>query len=96
MAARVQIQCINKTNRYDPHDAIDNFGGVNADGTRWKQTLREMVGLIEAGKFSFYVSVGGRSVDVIISTSAAGHKYLKTTADGAMPNNLLSLPECPK
>jgi hypothetical protein len=39
--------------------------------------------------------VNGVSVDVIVSKSAAGHKYLKTKNDGEQPNNLLSLPECP-
>lgn len=95
MASKAQIQCINKTNRQDPYDAIDSFGGRNSDGTRWKKSLAEMIKLIEDNKFSFYVVVGGRSVDVIIATSAAGHKYLKTVADEMMPNNLLSLPECP-
>lgn len=95
MATRVQIQCINKTNRYDPYDAIDSFGGLNPDGSRWKQSLTKMINLIEDDKFSFYVIVNGKVVDVIIATSSAGNKYLKTEADGVMPNNLLSLPECP-
>jgi hypothetical protein len=34
-------------------------------------------------------------VDVIVAVSAAGNKYLKTTADSEQPNNLLALPECP-
>lgn len=31
----------------------------------------------------------------IVALSAAGNIYLKTVNDGAEPNNLLSLPECP-
>ena len=46
-------------------------------------------------RFDFYVHAGGRTVWVIIATSAYGHKYLKTQADGEHPDNLLSLPECP-
>ena len=38
---------------------------------------------------------GGSSVDVIIAKSQFGHEYLKTVADGELPNNLLNLPECP-
>jgi hypothetical protein len=49
---------------------------------------------IETKQFSFFVSVGGKDVDVIVATHE-GRKYLKTTADGYAPNNLLSLPECP-
>jgi hypothetical protein len=49
---------------------------------------------IEQGKNEFYVTQGGNTVNVIVATSAAGHKYIKTVADGLQPDNLLSLPEC--
>jgi hypothetical protein len=94
MAQRVRIECINKTPRNDPHLRIRNVGGENGDGTRWKMNEEEAIKAIEAGKYAFYVSVGGHSVDVEIAEHL-GHKYLKTTADGLHPNNLLSLPECP-
>ncbi|MBA4156890.1 MAG: DUF3892 domain-containing protein [Gemmatimonadetes bacterium] len=31
---------------------------------------------------------------MVAATSRFGKKYLKTEADGELPNNLLSLPEC--
>ncbi len=95
MASRIQIQCINKSDRYNPHERILKIGGLNPDKTQWKLTQEAAIAGIEAGQWDFYVSVGGNTVDVIIATSAHGHKYLKTTADGEHPNNLLSLPECP-
>jgi hypothetical protein len=95
MASRVEIRCINKTDRYNPHERIRNVGGVNGDGARWKTTEVEAIAGIESDKWSFYVSRGGHTVDVIVARSPYGHKYLKTVADGQQPDNLLSLPECP-
>ncbi len=90
----IRVECVNKTDRYDPHDRIRNIGGRNADGTRWKLTQEDAIAGVESGKWDFYVSVGGQAVAVIVATRL-GRKYLKTAADGEQPNNLLSLPECP-
>jgi Protein of unknown function (DUF3892) len=92
----IQVQCINKTNRSDPHERISHIGGTNPGGERWKLTQPAAIDGIERGKYSFYVErPAGHRVTVIVATSRFGHKYLKTEADGEQPDNLLSLPECP-
>jgi len=95
MASRHQVSCINKSDRYNPHERILNIGGVNGDGSRWKLAESEAIVGIEQGKWQFYVSRAGYTVDVVVALSRYGNKYLKTTADGEQPDNLLSLPECP-
>jgi len=90
-----QVQCINKSDRNNAHEKIKNIGGTNPDGGRWKLTQETAIQGIETGKYSFYVSVQGKAVNVIVATSRYGNKYIKTEADGEQPNNLLSLPECP-
>jgi len=89
-----QVTCIkNRGNHSDAHERIAAIGGRNSDGTRWSMSEDDAIRVIEARKDDFYVSVNGRTVDVVVATHN-GRKYLKTTADGYSPDNLLSLPEC--
>jgi hypothetical protein len=91
-----QILCINKTDRPNPHERITHIGGINPNGQRWRITQQEAVAGIENGTWQFHVRVGSRDVKVIVSLSQYGNKYIKTEADGYLPDNLLSLPECPR
>ena len=94
MADNIEIKCVKKSSRTDPHERIHGVGGMNPSGTRWYLSLDDAIAGIEAGKWKFWTAGGGKSVWVIIAYHN-GHKYLKTEADGVHPNNLLSLPECP-
>jgi len=93
--SRHRIQCINKSDRYNPWERITHVGGLNPDGARWKLSQSDTIQGVEEGKYTFFVHKGGYEVDVVIAVSAHGHKYLKTKPDGERPDNLLELPECP-
>lgn len=94
MAGRFQIKCINKDNRLSAYERITHVGGFGA--TQWKLSVATVISRIESGQEAYYVSrPQGDTVDIIVAVSRFGNKYIKTTADGDEPNNLLSLPECP-
>jgi hypothetical protein len=95
MALDMQILWITKADCFNPHRYITSLGGMNADGSRWTLTESAAIVGIDAGRWNFYVSTGGRTVAVIVDVSARGHRFLKTAADGHRPDNLLVLPECP-
>jgi hypothetical protein len=94
MATTARVLCINKREHQNPHERITHIGGVNADGTRWRMNESAAIAGIEGKQYSFYVTVQGKSVWVVVAVHL-GRKYLKTEADDYIPNNLLSLPECP-
>ena len=94
MPTRHEILCINKSDRLNPHERILRIGGSNPDGTIWRLSQQEAIAGIQSGQWSFYVRRGGSTVDVVVAVSRFGHLYLKTQADGEVPDNLLSLPEC--
>ncbi len=48
MGYRLQIRCINKTDRSSPYERIRNVGGTFSDGSRWKQSQEQTIREIEA------------------------------------------------
>jgi hypothetical protein len=95
MATSHEVMCINKSDRPNPHERIKSIGGRNTDGTVWKMSQEEAIKGIVQKTWSFYVTRGGSTVNVVVAKSRFDHLYLKTEADGESPDNLLSLPECP-
>ena len=88
MAERLQITCIVKTDRYNPHERIQSVGGSG-----FKYSQPDAIRRIENGTTTFWTQGGGKSANVIVATHN-GNKYLKTTNDGVQPDNLLALPTC--
>jgi hypothetical protein len=95
MAKAVRVSCVNKTDRPNPDLRIMNIGGTNPGGLAWLLREADAIAGIEGGKWSFHIEQPlGHRVEVVVATRLGG-KYLKTTADGEQPDNLLALPECP-
>ena len=91
-----QVTCINKRGHHNPHERIQAIGGVVSvvSGVRWRNSEDRAITNVKRDPKSYYVSVGGHSVWVIVATHN-GREYLKTQNDGYSPDNLSSLPECP-
>jgi hypothetical protein len=95
MAYSIQVECVTETDRQRPHERIESIGGRNLNGSRWQLSVEEAIAAIKGGRWSFHTSVDGRTVRLVVATSE-GREYLKTEADGVEPNNLLTLPDCPR
>ena len=89
-----EVSCVSKDDRASQHERITHIGGKQNGG--WRVTQFDAIHQIETGQWGFYVNINGSRVALIVSVSASGNKYLKTNIDGMQPDNLLSLPECPR
>ncbi len=92
--ASIRVDCVNKTERTNPHERISHIGGPNADNTRWKLTEEAAIAGMETGKWSFDVERPAGHTVALKVAERLGRKYLKTETDGEQPDNLLALPEC--
>ncbi len=91
--ARFQVVCITKRGgHYNPHERISHLGIRTAQG-RSVYTQEQIISWVESRQHTFFVANAGRTAEVVVATRN-GRKYLKTTADGADPSNLLSRPDC--
>jgi hypothetical protein len=86
--ADLQVRCINKQPRQNPHEGITHLGG---DG--WKWTREDVVKSIDAKTNTFFTLVAGTRANVGVVEGPNG-KYVRTHADGQWNDNLLALPEC--
>jgi hypothetical protein len=86
---RRQVTCISKRDRQNPHERIEGIGGPG-----WYETEDAAIRGIENRTMSFYTYVNGREAALVVAEHNR-RKYLKTTADGYAPNNLLCLSACP-
>lgn len=78
-----QIKNVRKDRDWD----ITHVGVKNS----WDWTVAQVVASIEARSNTFYMNCPQRA-DVFVAKTAAGRKFLKTTADTTTKNNLDKLP----
>ncbi len=86
--ADVQVTCINKIPRMDPHEGITHIGGKG-----WRWTTQEVINSILQKTNTFFTFVNGRRADIGVVNGPHG-QYVRTYADGVWTDNLLALNEC--
>ncbi len=80
----------------DSTGVLTHVGGSTRDGVPWGLTVAEAVALQESRMYSFFVEVPvGQMVGVVVKTSPSGRKYLTTSPDGVLADNLDALPDMP-
>ena len=85
-----RITCV----RTSGESRISAVGGVRDDGAGWQLPLDAAIAAAEVGHEFYVERPAGDRVDVEVATGRSGRQYLKTQADGDVPNNLLALPRC--
>jgi hypothetical protein len=86
--ADVQVKCINKQPRHNPHEGITHLGGQG-----WKWTRDQVIRSIEAKTNTFFTQENGSRAEVGVVDGPNG-KYVRTYANGQWNDNLLALREC--
>lgn len=87
--ADYHITCIRR-DRMDPDRTIDGIGGPICGYLPMNEALR----WIDAGH-TFHTYFNGVRAEVFAVGTMLGGRYLTTSADGLLGNNLLHLEECP-
>ena len=88
------IRCARRSDSQLPYRRILSVGGVNPDGSRWKQSQSQTIREIEGGVWDYYVQAQWRREKISVAIYF-GVKYIKADSDALHPDTLLSLPECP-
>lgn len=93
----IRITCIKKDNGYheNPHIAISELGWINdGDNVTGISTRVQIYDWIENGGIAYVLDSTGNKANIVRAVSPKGTKYLKTTTDNTISDNLLSLQEC--
>lgn len=77
-------------------DHLIAVGGHNPDGTPFLLPVQQAARFAESGRFAFYVQQPGFDRREVYVVHREGERYLRTTPDPHLENNLMHLPEAPK
>jgi hypothetical protein len=76
-----------------PAHRVTALAGLHGDGTTWQLSVEQVIAAVERGERFYVTAPDGSQIKLVVSHTHAGRRYLRTTADGIAPDNLLALPE---
>lgn len=90
--ADARVTCITKP---QPQSSVEHI--THLGGSGWKWTREQVITSIEAGTNTFFVTDPrtGQRANVRVVRPAGRAPYVRTSPDGDLYDNLLSLPQCP-
>jgi hypothetical protein len=90
----IRVDCIIRGAHPSAHHRVLAIGGRSRDGHPWRLSEEAAIAAIDNERATFYVEwPQGHRLDVVVA-EGLGKRYLKTEADGEMPDRLLALPDC--
>jgi len=89
--ADVQVTCINKPDVHSPLEHITHLGGSG-----WRWTREDVITSIEGRTNTFFVKDPRNDLraDVRVVRPTGRSAYVRTSPDGDLNDNLLSLNQC--
>ena len=88
-----KVTCINKPNRFSPHEHITHIGNLE---NLWRMTREAAIQRIDSNQEQFYTvdRNSGRKMYIGVVREANKAPYLRTHADGKWNDNLLAQDDC--
>ena len=94
MRLGIRVDCVVRRNHPSAHHRVQAIGGRSRDGERWRLSEDAAIAAIDGERATFYLeSPKGHRLDLVVA-EGLGKRYLKTEADGELPDRLLALPDC--
>lgn len=86
----IRVTCIKLMSSEKKHEYITHIGSPTQ-----KWSTEQAILLIDSNTTTFYVlDENGKRADIVVVRPAGQKPHLRTSADGILNNNLLSLPNC--
>ena len=83
----------------DPDYVSQQVAGLTSDGRLWRLTVADAAHLIGKDRITLVldpsVAPGGQEIPIHVAHSSRGRRYLRTSGDDEVTNNLASLPRIP-